>query len=193
MSIKIEINGVMTEFSTMAEATKAHSAAQAAIELKPAVDIITKDNAEITAWILDNRTALMGITKSDAAAVKKELADHLAATGDAWFIANADRISIAMPKLSTAELAAKIASGVKELAKGDEDLAVFVTANYEAIKEAVKPKLNEAAAAGRDLYLADCKAAKEISAAHGNACRAKYALYKAAVADGTVEEFVKGF
>jgi hypothetical protein len=193
MSIKIEINGEMVEFNTMAEATKAHSAYTASIELLPAVNVLTNNNEALSQWIIDNRIALVGLTKVDTSTAKKELADHIAASGDAWLIANAERISIAVAKPTATELAVKVAAGIQTLASGNPEVAAFVTTNYEAIREAVKPKLNEAATTGRDLYLADVKAAKEISAAHGNACRSKYALYKAAVADGTVEEFVKGF
>jgi len=188
MSVKIEISGVMVEFASISEATKAHAAQMAIESLKPAVDVITRDNAEITDWILVNRAALVAIIKNNAAAEKKELLTQLAAAGS-WLAERAARISITQPKLSPKETAARITAGVIALTKGDHDLAVFITANYEDIREAVKPKLNEAALAGRELFLADCRAEKAISDVRGELCRTNYAAYKAAVAGNTVAEF----
>jgi hypothetical protein len=193
MSVKIEINGAMVEFATISDATKAHSAYTASVELLPAVDALTEGNSDLSQWILANRVALVALTKTDGGSAKKELAEHIAASGDVWLMANASRITIAVAKPTATEIMTKVAAGIVTLAAGNKDLADFVTANYEDIREAVKPKLNEAATAGRELYAADVRAAKEISAAHGNACRLKYAGYKAAVIDGTVEEFVKSF
>jgi hypothetical protein len=193
MSVKIEINGSLVEFASMAEAQKAYSAAQAAVELLPAVNELTNNNEALSKWIVDNRIALVGLTKVDTTTAKKELAEHIKASGNAWLIANIDRISISVVKPTATELAAKITAGVTKLAAGNAELAAFVVANYEDIREAVKPKLNEAAVSGRDKYLADVAAAKEISVAHGNACRKKYADYKAAEEAGTLEAFVANF
>jgi len=193
MAVQVMINDVLETFANMTEAGKAVSAAQAATDLLPAVLSLTGNDEELSKWIVDNRSALSALTRVDTATAKKELAEQIKASGSAWLIANEARISISAIKPTPAEQALKIQTGVTALAAGNTAFATFVITNYDAIKEAVKPKLNEAAVSGRDKYLADVAAAKLISPAHGKACRNKYSDYKKAEEEGTLDAFVANF
>jgi len=193
MAVQIMIGDVLQTFANMTEAGKAVSAAQAEADLRPLVDVITKDDEALSTWIINNRVALLALTKVDAATDKKLLSEHIKASGSSWLIENEARISITAPKMSATERQSKITGGIMKLAADDKDLAAFMIDHYESIREVVKPKLNEAAASGRDKYLADVAAAKLISPAHGKACRNKYSDYKKAEEEGRLDAFVANF